>query len=135
MSESALSELDARGGEGTCPVAGAKPLRAARCVLLILAAFGCLVHARAHAAVIEETVTAPVTLKTNSGDVTQDIVVTVFYDDQRSASPYMVINHGRTSNEEKRERMGRQRYSKISRYLVSMGFTVLVPTRIGYGVT
>jgi dienelactone hydrolase len=87
------------------------------------------------AAVVEEVVTAPVTLQTMYGPHRQDVVVTVFYDDQRAASPYVVINHGRTSNEEKREKMGRQRYSAISRYLVSLGFTVLVPTRIGYGVT
>src|SRR5215475_6545785 len=101
-----------------------------------LAALGFLLHSPlAQAAVVEEVVTAPVALQTAFGPHRQDIVVTVFYDDERQASPYVVINHGRTSNEEKREKMGRQRYSKISRYLVSLGFTVLVPTRIGYGVT
>jgi dienelactone hydrolase len=104
-------------------------------MLLVLAALGCLVHAPCRAAIIEETITVSMTLKTSSGDLQHDVVVTIFHDDQRQASPYLVVNHGRTSNEEKRGNMGRQRYTKVSRYLVSLGFTVLVPTRVGYGVT
>src|SRR5262249_46623651 len=50
-------------------------------------------------------------------------------------SPYVVINHGRVSSEKGRAKFGRMKYSDISRYLVSLGFVVLVPTRVGYGVT
>jgi dienelactone hydrolase len=104
-------------------------------VLLAVAALGCLIHESAQAAVVEDVITAPVSLKTRFGDLQYDIVATVFYDDERAASPYVVVNHGRTGDEEKREGVGWVRFPKISHYLVSLGFTVLVPTRIGYGVT
>jgi dienelactone hydrolase len=87
------------------------------------------------AAVVEEVVAVPVALRTIHGEHRQDITVTVFHDDERGKSPYVVLNHGRTSNEAERAAFGRTRYSEISRYLVSLGFAVLVPTRIGYGVT
>jgi dienelactone hydrolase len=88
-----------------------------------------------HAALIEEVIAAPVALRTIFGDHRQDIVVTVFRDDARPRSPYVVLNHGRTASETERAAAGRKRYSEISQYLVSLGFAVLVPTRIGYGVT
>ena len=91
------------------------------------------------AATIEEVIRAPVVLHTHLDghrqEVRQDIVVTVFRDDQRQKSPYVVVNHGRLSSAADRAAFGRVRYSENSRYLVSLGFSVLVPTRIGYGVT
>jgi dienelactone hydrolase len=87
------------------------------------------------AAIVEEVLTVPVTLKTDSGIIRRDIVVTTFHDDARPKSPYAVISHSQQSAAAKRAAMGRQKYSEISRYLVSLGFSVLVPTRIGYGVT
>jgi dienelactone hydrolase len=113
-------------------------LRRSRAIWLFsaLAAVGCLLHPpMAQAAVVEEVITAPVSLNTIYGGHHQEIVVTVFRDDQRQASPYLVLNHGRVSNEKQRMKQGRQRYSEISRYFVSLGVSVLVPTRIGYGVT
>src|SRR5262249_30052626 len=92
-----------------------------------------------HAATVEQVIKVPITLKTHWGDrrreVQQDIVVTMFRDDAREKSPYVVINHGRVSGESGRAKFGRMKYSDISGYLVSLGFVVLVPTRIGYGVT
>jgi len=91
------------------------------------------------AATIEEVIRAPVVLRTHFDghrqEVHQDIVVTVFRDDQRQMSSYLVLNHGRLSSAAERAAFGRVRYSENSRYLVSLGFAVLVPTRIGYGVT
>jgi dienelactone hydrolase len=74
-------------------------------------------------------------MQTIFGPLRQKVVVTVFHDDQRQKSPYLVLNHGRTSAPLERAAFGRARYTSISRYLVSLGFTVLLPTRIGYGVT
>jgi len=91
------------------------------------------------AATIEEVIRAPVVLTTHLDghrqEVRQDIVVTIFRDDQRQKSPYVVVNHGRLSSAADRAAFGRVRYLENSRYLVSLGFSVLVPTRIGYGVT
>ncbi|CCE01686.1 exported hypothetical protein [Bradyrhizobium sp. STM 3809] len=88
-----------------------------------------------HAAPVEEIVRVPVSVHTSSGPLVQTIVVTVFRDDQRGKSPYLIINHGRSGDPDKRATFGRARFPEISRQFVALGFTVLVPTRIGYGVS
>ena len=50
-------------------------------------------------------------------------------------APYLVLNHGRPASEADFAQMKRQRFSALSRYFVGLGFTVLVPTRVGYGDT
>lgn len=86
------------------------------------------------AAVIEEVIEAPVSVKTIYGqEVNQSIKVTVFRDDTREKAPYLVLNHGRPASEADFVKMKRQRYSENSRYFVGLGFAVLVPTRVGYG--
>ena len=44
------------------------------------------------------------------------------------------MSHGRATTE-RRAQQARQRFEPLARYLVSMGFVVLVPTRVGYGDT
>ena len=107
----------------------------ARAALAAVALGMSLLPSTAQATLVEEVITAPVALQTIYGAHHQDIVLTVFHDDQRARSPYLVLNHGRASDPAERATMGRPRYLEISRYLVSLGFAVLVPTRIGYGVT
>jgi hypothetical protein len=68
-----------------------------------------------NAAVVEEVIAVPVALRTIFGDRRQDIVVTVFHDDERPRSPYLVLNHGRTSSESERAAVGRKRYFEISK--------------------
>ncbi len=95
-----------------------------------------LIVGPARTAIIEEVVKVPVTVKTMSGDtVTHDIVVTVLRDDSRAKSPYLILNHGRAGQESERRAMGRAVYRKQSEWFVAQGFTVFVPTRIGYGAT
>ena len=48
--------------------------------------------------------------------------------------PLAVINHGRALAE-RRAQVGQQRYEVLARYLVTKGFAVFVPTRLGYGET
>lgn len=99
-------------------------------------AFGALpAAANAQVAIVEEVVNAPIPLTTKFGAQSWDIVVTVFHDAGQPKSPFLVLNHGRTSSDAERAAMGHVRYPEISQYLVSLGFAVLVPTRIGYGVT
>jgi len=88
------------------------------------------------AAVVEEVIEVPVSVKSIYGqEVSQPIKVTVFRDDLREKAPYLVLNHGRPASEADFAKMKRQRYSENSAYFVSLGFVVLVPTRVGYGET
>lgn len=88
------------------------------------------------AAVIEEVIEVPVSVKTIYGqEASQSIKVTVFREDTREKAPYLVLNHGRPATAADFASMKRQRYSENSRYFVSLGFVVLVPTRVGYGET
>jgi dienelactone hydrolase len=67
--------------------------------------------------------------------VTHPIKVTIFHDDAVPRAPFLVLNHGRPARAEDFVKMGRQRFSDNSKYFVARGFVVLVPTRIGYGIT
>lgn len=89
----------------------------------------------AAAAVVEEIFELPVEVKDIYGRAhRQAFTVTVFRDDARAKSPFMVISHGR-ANRDGRARLGRARYTANARYFVSRGFAVFVPTRVGYGVS
>jgi dienelactone hydrolase len=85
---------------------------------------------------IEEVVDVTVTVANMYGrEFTQAIKVTVFRDDERDRSPFLVLNHGRPANAAEFAKMGRVKYTDNSKYFVSKGFVVFVPTRVGYGVT
>ena len=47
----------------------------------------------------------------------------------------LVINHGRATDGAGRAALGRARYSDASRWFARLGFAVVVPTRLGYGVS
>ena len=83
----------------------------------------------------EEIRRIPITLKDLYGrQETRPIVVTVFRPPGDGPFPLAIVNHGRAVDS-KRSLQGRQRLEDLSRYLVSKGFVVLVPTRVGYGET
>ena len=87
-------------------------------------------------ATIEEIVELPVVVtKANGRAVRHSIKVTIFRDDQRARSPFLILNHGRAIEQADRIKLGRARFFENSKYFLSMGFAVLVPTRMGYGVT
>ncbi|WP_263832968.1 dienelactone hydrolase family protein [Sulfurospirillum oryzae] len=87
------------------------------------------------AAIIEDTVEIKIPVKTTLSTSTEKIVVTIWHDDTKTNTPFVLINHGRSASPTDREKFGRGRYVKESKRLVELGFTVLVPTRIGYGVS
>jgi dienelactone hydrolase len=88
-------------------------------------------HARA--AIREEVVHVPVSVTTMTGQaVSQNIIVTIWRDDSRESAPFLVLNHGRPANAPTSS-VQRYRYTDNSRYFVSKGFVVFVPTRAGYG--
>ncbi len=105
--------------------------------ILVLAALACAVLAPPAAAkLVEEIVQLPVEVRDYYRRTHQHtITVTVFRDDERPRSPFLIINHGRAGDEAGRARLGRARYGDNAAYFVARGFAVFVPTRVGYGVT
>ena len=107
-------------------------MRTRHVIALVAAAFFC---APAHARVVEETFELPVEVKDIHGKAHRhNFTVTVFRDEERAKSPFLVISHGR-GDAEARARLGRSRYVANARYFVSKGFAVFVPTRVGYGMS
>jgi dienelactone hydrolase len=85
---------------------------------------------------VEEVLELPVSATNMYGMVvSQPIKLTVFRDDERLRSPFLVLNHGRPAKAADFVKLGRVRYSDNARYFVSKGFAVFVPTRLGYGET
>ncbi len=90
----------------------------------------------AQAALIEDVVQIPVEVADEfNRKHQQTITVTIFRDDVREKSPFLVLNHGRAGTPEERLKLGRARYTVNSQHFVARGFTVFVPTRMGYGVS
>ena len=90
----------------------------------------------ADAAVVESVFEVPVTVRTiYDRPYTHTIHVTSWRDDSRDKAPFLILNHGRPATAARFATMGRQRYVENSRYFVSLGFVVLIPTRVGYGVS
>lgn len=90
---------------------------------------------RAAAGVVEELVHLQVTVTLEGrGEVRHDLPVTVFRDDSRARAPFAVLGHGRATSAAANAALGQARYTANSRYLVALGFTVFVPTRIGYRI-
>ena len=65
---------------------------------------------------------------------TLPIPVTIFRPPGDGPFPLVVMNHGRSGSND-RMKQGRARYDHFARYLVNKGFTVFVPTRVGYWET
>lgn len=84
----------------------------------------------------EEVVQVPVRVTNAFGKlIEQPITVTVWQRADARSYPLMLVNHGRATDRAGRERVGRARYSDASRWLAGLGWSVWVPTRIGYGVS
>lgn len=85
---------------------------------------------------IDENILAvPVRVQGPDGQLlAQDIVVTVFEARGRSSYPLLVLNHGRPADDN-RASLRRVRYSQAARFFAEFGFSVWVPTRIGYGAS
>jgi dienelactone hydrolase len=90
---------------------------------------------RASAEIVETVVKMPVRVSANGDTIARDITLTVFRDDARKKSPFMILNHGRAPSADGRATFGRAVFRDQARYFVQQGFAVILPTRIGYGVT
>ena len=91
------------------------------------------------AKIIEEIIEVPVSVSnsnfTNNPKFEQKITVTIWRDDSIKKAPYLLFSHGRASTDQERGKFGRSSEKRNSEYFVSKGFTVILPTRIGYGVS
>lgn len=86
--------------------------------------------------IIEESFNVPVRLTiAGRAELRQAIVVTVVRVADAGPQPFLVLHHGRARTAAGFARMGRADYPANSRYFAERGFVVLVPTRIGYGVS
>jgi dienelactone hydrolase len=65
---------------------------------------------------------------------TRQIPVTLYRPAGSGPFPLAIVSHGRSPAAQRGE-PERQRFEPLSRYLVSKGFAVAVPTRVGYGET
>jgi len=98
---------------------------------------GAVVCTSAHARLIEKIIKVPVKLTNAYGKViAQEVVVSTYHDsDAPQPYPIALINHGRSVKPEERAAFGRSTSITNARWLAAMGFLVVVPTRIGYGVS
>lgn len=91
--------------------------------------------AQAAAEIDEQVVRVPVRIRDAAGAaLAQDIIVTVFEERGRVSYPLLVLNHGRPGRTG-RAGLNRVRYSQAARFFAALGFSVWVPTRVGYGVS
>lgn len=96
---------------------------------------GVLPAAQAATEIDEQVVAVPVHIRDATGAaLTQDIIVTVFEERGRASYPLLVLNHGRPADNG-RAGLNRVRYSQAARFFAALGFSVWVPTRVGYGVS
>ena len=91
------------------------------------------------ARIIEEIIEVPVSVSnsnfTNNPKFEQKITVTIWRDDAIKKAPYLLFSHGRAGTDQERGKFGRSSEKRNSEYFVSKGFTVILPTRIGYGIS
>jgi dienelactone hydrolase len=91
------------------------------------------------ARIIEEIIKVPVSatnsIYANNPKFEQEITVTIWRDDSIKKAPYLLFSHGRAGTDQERASFGRSSYKNISEYYINKGFVVILPTRIGYGVS
>jgi dienelactone hydrolase len=86
--------------------------------------------------IIEETIAVPVELRAPNGAVVhQTIAVRITREAATRRRPFLVLHHGRGADPTERTALGLATYSANARYFASRGFVVMVPTRVGYGVS
>lgn len=85
---------------------------------------------------IQSTFSVPVSVSGWFGvPVHQNMEVTIVRPADNSPHPFLILLHGRPIRRHERARMGRVEFPVNAEYFARLGFVVLTPTRIGYGVT
>ena len=116
------------------------PPRRMRCVSRTLVPLAGLIALLApipaDARILTEDAEVPVEVADVKGEVVkQSVKVRIYRDDARARSPFMILNHGRSADAEKRRALDLNVLATNARYLAGKGFAVFVPVRVGYGVT
>ena len=116
------------------------PPRRMRCVSRTLVPLAGLIALLApipaDARMVTEDAEVPVEVADVKGEVVkQSVKVRIYRDDARARSPFMILNHGRSADAEKRRALDLNVLATNARYLAGKGFAVFVPVRVGYGVT
>lgn len=90
----------------------------------------------ATAAIVEEVYRLPVSVvDAFDQPVSRDMLVTVLRDTSVEHAPILILSHGRGTSAASREAMGRARFPAAAKFFVQHGYLVVMPTRVGYGVT
>ena len=88
------------------------------------------------AEVLEQTITVPVRVeRVGSAPVARDMWVTIVRVAGAERRPFLVLQHGRPADRAAFKTLGLLTYPANARYFARRGFVVLIPTRIGYGVS
>jgi dienelactone hydrolase len=86
--------------------------------------------------IIEQTIAVPVQIPMPGGlAVRQEIAVKIVREPGEARRPFLLLLHGRGVDPADRSAMSLQAYPANSRYFAAKGFVVLIPTRVGYGVS
>jgi len=90
-----------------------------------------------HAGVVEETFQAQVHGRLSGADFAAlpPVSVLVVRPDDGKRHPLALLLHGRGVDADENRRLGRADFPANARYLAARGYAVLIPTRIGYGIT
>src|SRR5690349_6769571 len=90
----------------------------------------------ASARLVEESVDIPVEVSDPRGrSVRQSVRVVTYRDDERTKTPFLILNHGRSSDPAKRQDVRAAQFQANARYFVNQGFAVFFVIRVGYGAT
>jgi len=105
--------------------------------LISLAILLNILSANSNAEIIETTLQVPVIVSLqHRAKLSHNITVTVVRESSiKGQSPIALLVHGRPSKSDERTLMGQVKYPGNAIWLAQHGFVVVVPTRIGYGVT
>src|SRR5262245_24279734 len=102
---------------------------------MILAALsaGFVLAFPASARVVEESIDLPVEVSDPRGrNVRQSVRVVIYRDDERTKTPFLILNHGRSSDPTKRQEVRATQFQANARYFVNQGFAVFFVIRVGY---
>lgn len=112
-------------------------MKAIKYIFLMLIA--CVGYAQAE--IVKEVVKVPVSVKEMFSTTTLQMHMVVWRDTEKTNTPFLIINHGRSSGydmmmiDKKTGEPGVAYFANLSKYFVKLGFTVVVPTRPGFGAT
>ena len=125
-----------RGASGALPIRAGWPRRrlCSACAGLLTA----LVWASPSTAaeLLEQTLQVPVRWHAPGGPLVQrTIAVKVVREAAQEPRPFLILHHGRPAERGAFITLGLQDFPSNARYFAARGFVVLIPTRLGYGVS